>query len=169
VFNLTSAQVDVSAGTVRLEPGTTKNRKPRTIVLTRDLLELVKKQIASIEALKANDTICPFVFHESDGTQIKNVRKSWEAAREAAGYPNALLHDFRRSAARNLGRAGLSRSTAMQITGHLTESIFNRYDIKDETVMREAAAKLQEWCDEQSGRPAAKRPARVRPFKAARN
>jgi integrase len=159
ILDLTVSQVDANAGTVRLEPGTTKSGKARTIVLMPDLLDIVQKQLASIEALKKRDVICPYVFHTPDGSQIKSLRKRWETAREKAGYPTALLHDFRRSAARNLGRAGLSRSTAMQITGHATESIFNRYDIKDEAVMREAAEKMQGWAEAQRG---AKKPSTPR-------
>ena len=54
-----------------------------------------------------------------------------------------LLHDFRRTAVRNLERAGVPRSTAMQMTGHLTESVYRRYAIVDATMLTEGAAKLQ--------------------------
>jgi hypothetical protein len=43
-----------------------------------------------------------------------------------------LLHDLRRSAVRNLERAGLSRSVAMQLTGHKTEAVYRRYAITSE-------------------------------------
>ena len=52
------------------------------------------------------------------------------------------MHDFRRTAVRNLERAGVSRSVAMQLTGHLTESIFRRYAIVDESDLRHGVAKL---------------------------
>ncbi len=68
--------------------------------------------------------------------RIKSFRGAWDAATEAAGYPDKLLHDFRRTAVRNLERAGVPRSSAMAMVGHQTESIYRRYAIQDETMLR---------------------------------
>jgi len=46
-----------------------------------------------------------------------------------AGVPGRILHDFRRTAVRNLERPGVSRSAAMKLTGHKTESVYRRYAI----------------------------------------
>jgi len=54
-----------------------------------------------------------------------------------------LFHDLRRSAARNLIRVGISDTVAMQLIGHRTASIFRRYAIVDEKMLKEQAAKLQ--------------------------
>ncbi len=54
--------------------------------------------------------ITPYVFHYPDGSPIRDFRKSWRTACEAAGYPGKLFHDFRRTAVRNLERAGVPRS-----------------------------------------------------------
>ena len=51
-------------------------------------------------------------------------------------------HDLRRTAVRNLERAGVSRSVAMKLTGHKTEAVYRRYAIVSESDMREGAAKL---------------------------
>ncbi len=59
-----------------------------------------------------------------------------------AGIPERLPHDFRRTAVRNLERAGVPRSTAMKMVGHKTESIYRRYAIVDEAMLKEGAAKL---------------------------
>ena len=59
-----------------------------------------------------------------------------------AGVPGLLLHDFRRTAVRNLERAGVARSVAMKITGHKTESVYRRYAIVSDADLQEAARKL---------------------------
>jgi hypothetical protein len=64
-----------------------------------------------------------------------------------AGYPGMLLHDFRRTAVRNLERAGVPRSSAMNMTGHLTEGVYRRYAIVDTTMLKEGGAKLQTFHD----------------------
>jgi len=85
--------------------------------------------------------IIPWLFHR-DGNPIKDFRATRKTACKAAGVPGRIPHDFRRTAVRNLERAGVSRSAAMAMTGHLTESVYRRYAVSDETSLKEAAAKL---------------------------
>ena len=59
-----------------------------------------------------------------------------------AGIPGRLSHDLRRSAVRNLERAGISRSVAMKLTGHRTEAVYRRYAIVSEADLAEAVKKL---------------------------
>jgi integrase len=76
------------------------------------------------------------------GRPIKDLRRSWQAAGEAAGLQGRIPHDFRRTAVRNLERAGVPQSTAMAMVGHKTASIYRRYAIVDEAVLREGSEKL---------------------------
>ena len=165
VFSLTVAQVDLTAQIVRLEVGTTKSGEGRMFMLTDALHKLLKKQLTSIEALKKRGTICPWVFHRSDGSQIKSLRAAWDMATDAAGYPAKLLHDFRRTAVRNLERAGVARSSAMKMVGHATESIYRRYAIQDEAMLREASAKLEAWTEGQAEAARAKAQGQFRRFR----
>ena len=135
-------QVDFKAGPLRLEPGTTKNKDGRMFAMTPDLRRVLEEQRAATEALqRRSGRIIPHVFHRR-GKPIKDFRKSWETACGLAGSPGRIPHDFRRTAVRNLERAGVSRSAAVKMVGHKTESVYKRYAIVSESDIREAAEKL---------------------------
>jgi integrase len=94
---------------------------------------------------------CPWVFSRR-GRQIGDFRKVWESACTRAGVPGLLLHDLRRSAVRNMERAGIPRNVAMSISGHRTEAIYRRYDIVSGRDLLNAAAKLESFLDSQTPR-----------------
>ena len=141
VLTLRWANVDWPGESLRLEAGTTKGGEPRVFPFTDELSSLLQEQRTEHEALKRTGTICPFVFHRA-GKPIKSFVKIWRSACRAAGCPGRIPHDLRRTAVRNLERAGVPRSTAMAMVGHKTESIYRRYAIVDDTSRREAAEKL---------------------------
>ncbi|MBI3028908.1 MAG: tyrosine-type recombinase/integrase [Candidatus Rokubacteria bacterium] len=70
-----------------------------------------------------------------------SFRRAWKSACKKAGVPGRIPHDFRRTAVRNLERAGVPRSVAMRMVGHKTEAMYRRYAIVDETMLREGAEK----------------------------
>lgn len=164
VLPLEWRRVDWNDRSVRLDPGTTKNREGRTFPFTSALEELLKGQLAEHERLKKAGHIVPYVFQreawvqQKDGSlkrqpgqPIKVFRRAWRTACKAAGVPGRILHDFRRTAVRNLERAGVPRSAAMAMVGHKTESIYRRYAIVDRAVLSEAAAKLDRAAGTLSG------------------
>jgi integrase len=133
--------VDWDGRVVRLDPGTTKSGEGRAYPFTARLETLLKERLLEHERLKKQGQIIALVFHRN-GKRIKNVRGAWQSACTAAGVPGRLLHDMRRSAVRNLERDGVSRSAAMAMVGHKTESIYRRYAIVDAGALRDAAAKI---------------------------
>jgi integrase len=76
------------------------------------------------------------------GTPIKSYRKAWITATEAAGAPGRIPHDFRRTAARNLDRAGVPRGTGKRMIGHQTDEMYERYGIVSEGDMLAGADQL---------------------------
>jgi len=98
----------------------------------------------------------PYVFVRATG-RVRNTRARgrpvddfhivWNRACKAAGLEGRLFHDLRRSAARNMDRAGVSRHVAMQITGHKTETMYRRYNIVSEQDIRAALVKTQTYLD----------------------
>ncbi len=144
ILTLQWRQVDFKAGVVTLDVGSTKNRDGRTFPMVPELHALLEAQRAATETLqKKIGSIIPWVFHRTKrGRPLKGFTKSWRIACRAAGLPGRIPHDFRRTAVRNLERAGVPRSTAMAMVGHRTESIYRRYAIVDEVMLREGGAKL---------------------------
>jgi integrase len=123
------SQVDLDRRLVRFEGDQTKNEEPRDVPLPSQLVMMLR----GME---------PKVGRVFDTT---NIRKEWTKACAACGlgriipvegkpydprYNGLTLHDFRRSAVRNLvTEAGVPERVAMKITGHRTRSVFDRYHI----------------------------------------
>ncbi len=138
VLPLRWSQVDLEEGTVRLEVLSTKNKDGRLIYLPRDLLALLEEQWR--EHL-THYPACPFVFHRY-GNEIRRPDRSWKTACKKTGLLGKIPHDFRRTAVRNMVRAGIPERVAMQISGHKTRSIFDRYHIVSDGDLRDAARRL---------------------------
>ena len=150
-------QVDVEAGMVRLEPGTTKNDEGRTFPFAAlpELARLFREQDRRTRELElTTGHSIPWVFHRH-GYPILDTKwfyAAWKEACRKAGVPGRIPHDFRRTAVRNFERAGVPRSVAMKLTGHKTESVYRRYAIVSEADLLEGLKKLatlQAWEHEQ--------------------
>jgi integrase len=133
---LTWAAVDMEGGTIRLEDARSKSGKPRVFPfgLAPWLKALVEKRWAERNGL--------YVFHR-DGRPlgVGAVRSAWKRACKRAGLVGRLVHDLRRSAARDFRRAGVSEGEIMRLCGWETRSMFDRYNIIDEADLAAAVAK----------------------------
>ncbi len=137
VCALTWAQVDLRQGIVRLEPGTTKNKKGRTVYLDDEAKAMFRRLRNSLKRLRSG---LSWVFLNEHGTdRVRRFDKSWKSACKKAGISGKTFHDFRRTAVRNMTRAGIPERMAMLISGHRTRSVFDRYDIANDKELRMAA------------------------------
>jgi len=149
VRNLRWADVDRENRRVYLRSAISKNARPYVIVLTDELAAIIDRrwQARLITRQDGTTHLSEWVFHR-EGSQIGDFRKAWAAACIAADFcrpktdeqgnavynrtgrrvmePTLRFHDFRRSAARNLDRAGVSQAVAMKVTGHATDSMWRR-------------------------------------------
>jgi len=140
LLKLTWDKVDLKEGTIRLDPGETKNEEARTVYMNEDLL-------SELNSLHSKRRLgCPYVFHHN-GKQIKKFEKAWHAACRQVGLDGMLFHDFRRTAVRNMVRAGIPERVAMKMSGHKTRSIFDRYNIVSDQDLREAAKRQQAFME----------------------
>lgn len=135
------SQVDLLDKWLVLKVGTTKNDQGRRVKMTDEVFELMR---ACCRGKEAND----YVFTRKDGSHVSDPRKAWYELTVRCGlgtltpvkgekytwkkYVGLNLHDFRRSAIRNMTRGGVGQVVAMKISGHKTSSVFNRYNIVDE-------------------------------------
>jgi integrase len=140
--------VDLAAGTLRLDPGTTKNDDGRLVYLTPEVARMLAAQLGRVDALSRQlGRIIPSLFPHLgkgplQGTRIKYFRKAWKTAARKAGIPGMYRHDFRRTAVRNLTRRGVVERVAMKVTGHRTRNVFERYNIVSDGDLRDVARKL---------------------------
>jgi len=143
ILTLEWHQLNLAEGSVRLNPGTTKNDEGRIAYLSSDLLAALRVQLAMTKELEHSaGIIIPWVFHWKGRRQIRGFRKVWTKACRRAGVPGMVFHDLRRTAIRNMLRAGVGERVAMMISGHRTRSIFERYNIVSEADLKDAAKKI---------------------------
>jgi integrase len=151
ILELTWAHVDELGETIRLEGHETKSGEPRAFPygLFPALKVLIQQQRDYTRTVERKlGRIVPHLFHR-EGNPIQPFNKTWRRAVNRAAFekrdgmtllvrPNLvgrLMHDFRRTCARNMRRMGLSESDIMELCGWETRSMFKRYAIRDEATL----------------------------------
>jgi len=142
--------VDLTAGLIRLPGAVTKNKKPRTLPIYGDMRRWIERQRETCPE------DCIWVFHGAKKHPVDSHLNGWPEACERAGLSGLLFHDLRRSAVRNMKKAGLQDLEAMRISGHLTRNVFDRYNIIDEDDLADAGKRLEEYAQKRKQERAAK-------------
>jgi len=135
ITELTWAEVDEPGGVIRLDPRRSKTRAGRVLPISAPLAEVLRRRQA--RRAKTGERV-----FDRDGVTVRAWRRAWPDACRAAGLSNRILHDCRRTAARNLIRAGVPERIAMLLTGHKTRCVFDRYNIVNEQELLTAGQQL---------------------------
>lgn len=170
---------DVEGDVVRLRCENAKNGEARSVTLSGDLADLMDRRKAQRQVeTETGVRLSAYVFHQK-GEPVGDFRKAWatacvaaglgqfvcdrcnqtveghtcEACNREAGYVGRIFHDFRRTAVRNMVRAGVPERVAMTISGHKTRSIFDRYNIVNEADLRDAMQRTQLYLKEGGQQP----------------
>ena len=136
ILNLRWGQLDLKAGAVRLGAEDTKTNKARTVYLTRRVQETLRALPRQLHS--------EYVFvSQRTGTKWSELRRKFNAAREAIGRPDVWFHDLRRSFVTNSRRRGVPESVVMRMSGHRTRNVFDRYNIVEDEDVRNAVKVIE--------------------------
>ena len=129
-------QINTKTRRIQLPGKTTKNGTPRYLPIYGDM----KAELEMAQAVA--DSQCPFLLQQA-GKPVFDWEKSWKTACKLAEVDQALFHDLRRTALTNMIEAGFSEKEAMEISGHKTRSVFDRYHIVSERRLNQLAERLE--------------------------
>ena len=144
ILHLTWDEIDWAGGIIRLAPERSKTLVSRILPMSAPITEALTRRLAR------RDPESALVFHR-DGIPIRHWRTAWRRACREAGVPTRLLHDCRRTTARNLIRAGVPERIAMLLTGHKSRAIFDRYNIVNEQELLSAGEQLARYLAGRAG------------------
>ncbi|UVT20050.1 MAG: site-specific integrase [Nitrospira sp.] len=162
VSSLQWNQVNWLEGKLYLRAQDTKTDTPRVLYLTGDLLRVLT---AWKQRCDQNWPQCSWICHRG-GVRLESLKHSWRKGCEAVGlgrmtevegteekvWVGKIPHDFRRTAVRNMVRAGVPEKVAMAISGHKTRSVFDRYNIVNEADLERAARSLTEYFEREKSK-----------------
>lgn len=126
----------------------TKNGDDRAVPLCDEAGALLEVGVVIERRWKARvcggERLSAYVFHH-DGLPYNpaTFTRAWDDARTTAGLPGKLLHDCRRTFARDATDAGVSQAIVMKQLGQRSDSIFRRYRIVDARDLQRAQATVQ--------------------------
>jgi integrase len=137
----------VEGNELRIPGKICKNGRGRILPIGPELRAILDRRVKArlVVAMDKTERLAQLIFHRGGGKLIGDFKKSWRTATKTAKCPSRLFHDFRRTAARRFIAAGVNQNVAKQLTGHLTDSMFSRYQIVSSADMLAAQSRVAEF------------------------
>ena len=144
ILNLTWDKVKIQNCMIRLEESDTKDRERRNIPICDELYSMLVSLPTRIQKSEKNNHVFQY-----EGKPVSNIRASLMSACKKAGIEYGrfvkggfIFHDLRHTFNTNMRKAGVSESVIMEITGHSTREMFDRYNTIDEDDSRKAVEQM---------------------------
>ncbi len=145
ILNLTWDKVDLAGRMIQLEPEDTKDKEARGIPVCDELYKMLLSMPNRIQGSSEDNHIFQY-----NGKAITDIRAGIKRACKKAGIEYGrfikggfIFHDLRHTFNTNMRKAGVSESVIMEITGHSTREMFDRYNTVDEGDARKAVKQLE--------------------------
>ncbi|MBW1954627.1 MAG: site-specific integrase [Deltaproteobacteria bacterium] len=146
IMGLTWDRVDLQKRVIRLEAKHTKDREARNVPICDELYRVLREMPNRIQQAGGSNRVFQY-----KGQGIKgDIRDSLKQACKKAGISYGrftkggfIFHDLRHTFCTNLRKAGVPESVIMEITGHSTREMFDRYNRVDDEDTKKAVDQLQ--------------------------
>jgi integrase len=149
ILSLTWEKLDLKAGFVYLDAADTKTKKKRSIPILDELSGYLEQLPKALH----DDHV--FLYR---GKRIKDIRTGLKKACEKANVPygrntkaGITFHDLRHTFNTNMRKAGVAESVIMEITGHETREMFDRYNTVDNIDKKQGLDQLKNFLGDQTG------------------
>ena len=147
VMSLRWQDVNLTSGEIVIRAENAKNKKHRMLPVYGDMKDALQRQ--RVERDQKYPQL-EWVFHDGGGNRLRTFYKAWASACDRAELDGQLFHDLRRSAVRNMVRAGIPEKVAMAISGHRTRHVFDRYNIITDKDLAAAGEQMTRYLAYQS-------------------
>jgi integrase len=140
--------VDFDEGVIRLSKTQTKNANARVLPLDDELAKLLRAErkrsgsvfyFTSFRKARCNASVKVGLGPLDRTGANKRLNDDY------GKYEGLIPHDSRRSAVRDMIRAGVPQTVAMRISGHQTDSVFRRYGITEDKDLLAAKDSLRAY------------------------
>ena len=141
ILPLSWGKVSLKDREIKLEAGDTKDKEKRTIPICDDLYIMLSQIPRGIQDGHV------FLYN---GEPVKSIKKALIRACKDAQIlygrsvkDGFVMHDLRHTFNTNMRKAGIAESVIMEITGHSTREMFDRYNTVDRDDKRQAINAFQ--------------------------